>query len=367
MKYLILLFGILFSLASLAQDCTEELILQKPGFWKETSGSMSGIVAADLAREKKVVATLHTLIKSKYSPMSVKANFGGAYNSPYPNMPANNYYYHIMAFDFYCDGNTIKTDDETSTTFQITANGFDAEIYDTAQGDRLLAEGFNVMHDMPIEKEGYWYFKETEVGLGFGIKGKSKSWLITYDGKLPYSYVTKKEFLEKRKLALSDQMLMSAAGYKDALKNLEIEKGYKEAEYKNDPDKLKKYMKMDYLDSKARYEKLLADNEKEYKPEFEKIEKQLEMSAEELNQSAIVKLDPNAHLSSYLFTDDNDPFGEILIKPNPGYFNKKIPRSAPQFFWVNVIWNHNDPIATRFSEDIMKAVDFEKLKSMLGK
>jgi hypothetical protein len=219
---------------------------------------------------------------------------------------------------------------------------------------------------MPVQKDGYWYFNEIDAGLGFGMKGKSRAWLITYDGKLPFAYVTKKEFLEKRKQALSNQMQMSSEGFKENLKNIEIEKKYKEAEYKNDPEKLKKYLKMDYLDTKARYEKLVADNEKEFKPAFDKLEKQLKMFAEELNQQAIVKDDPNDHLS-YLFIDDNDPFRKILIKPNPGYFNKKLPRSSPQFFWVNVIWDHNAPIATKFRTDIMKAVDFTLLKNMLGK
>lgn len=366
MKFLTLIFGILYSLASLAQDCNEELLLQKPGTWKETTGSTPGISVSDLAREKKVIASVHTMIKSKYTPLGVKIDFGSTYESQYPNMLANSYYYHIMAFDFHCDGNTIKTNDETSTTFQISANGFDAEIYDTAQGDRSLAEGYNVMHDMPVEKNGYWAFKETEVSLGFGMTGKTKSWLITYNGKLPYNYVSKKEFLEKRKKNLTISMLDAERGFKDILKNLEMEKGFEEVEFKNDPEKLAKYLK-GYHYSKDRYEKFLADNEENYKPEFDKIETLSQMPAEELNQHAIVKLDPNANLASYLFTDDNDPFGEILIKPNPGYFNKKLTRSTPQFFWVNLIWNHNDPIATKFSEDIMKAVEFEKLKSMIGK
>jgi hypothetical protein len=183
---------------------------------------------------------------------------------------------------------------------------------------------------------------------------------------LPYSYVSKKEFLEKRKINLTTSMLDAERGFKDILKNLEIEKGFEEVEFKDDPEKLAKYLK-GYNYSKDRYEKFLADNEENYKSEFDKIETLLEMPAEELNQHAIVKLDPNANLPSYLFTDDNDPFGEVLIKPNPGYFIKKLPRSTPQFFWVNVIWNHNDPIVTRFSEDIINAVDFAKLKSMLGK
>jgi hypothetical protein len=366
MKYMLLPFAILFASAAPAQDCTQELLKQKPGTWTETGGSISGIASADLAREKKTVAALHALLKSNYSPMGVKITFGGAYNGPYPDRTANTYYYHIMAFDFYCEGNTIKTDDETSTSFQISANGLDAEIYDSAQGDRLLAEGFNVMPDMPVEKDGYWNFKETNVGLGFGLEGKSKSWLITYDGKLPYSYVTKKEFLEKRKLSLLNQKLMSATGYKEVLKNIETEKKLEEAEYRNDPEKLTKYMK-GYNYTRDRYEKFLAGNEKDYEPEFDKIEAQLKLPAEELNQSAFVKQDPGAKLISYLFTNDKDPFGKVLIKPNPAYFNKKLPRSAPQFFWVNVIWNHNDPLATKFSEEIIKAVDFSVLKNMLAK
>lgn len=312
------------------------------------------------------MAAIHIMIKSKYTPVGVEAGFQGSYNPTYPNVPANSYSYRIIPLNYYCDGNAVKTAHETSTYFQIAANMFDAEIYDTAQGDRLLAEGFNVINDMPVEKDGYWYFKETDASLGFGMKGKSSAWLITYDGKLPFSFVTKKEFLEKRKLAISDQMLMSASGFKNVLKNLEIEKKYKEAEYKDDPEKLKKYMKMDYLEIKTRYEKLLTDNEKSFKPAFDKINEQLKLPDDELNEQAIVKNDTNDHLS-YLFTDDNDGSGKILIKPNPGYFNKKLPRSSPQFFWVYVSGNHKEPIAAKFMIDIIKAVDFAALKNMLGK
>ncbi|MHB1196619.1 MAG: hypothetical protein ACYC0A_07240 [Lutibacter sp.] len=366
MKYL-LIFSILFlSLSASSQNCSNESLLQTPGVWKEGRKGSEGGTAADLAKEKKIVAAIHLMIKSKYTPIGVEAGFQGSYNPTYPNMPANSYSYRIIPLNYYCDGNTFKTAHETSTSFQIAANMFDAEIYDTAQGDRLLAEGFNVIYDMPVEKDGYWIFKETDASLGFGMKGKSNAWLITYDGKLPFSFVTKKEFLEKRKRTISDQMLMSASGFKDALKNLEIEKKYKEAEYKDNPEKLKKYMKMDYTDRKLRYEKLLSDNEKNYKPAFDKIDEHLKLPADELNKQAIVKDDPKDHLS-YLFTDDNDPFGKILIKPNPGYFNKKLPRSSPQFFWVYVRWNHNEPIATKFRTDIMKAIDFTALKNMLGK
>jgi hypothetical protein len=88
MKYPTLIFTILFSITVFSQNCTEASLLQKPGTWKESSGGGSGITAADLAREKKIVASIHTMIKSKYSPMGVNIGFNGGYGRPESNMPS---------------------------------------------------------------------------------------------------------------------------------------------------------------------------------------------------------------------------------------------------------------------------------------
>jgi hypothetical protein len=349
-------------------DCAQASLLQMAGTWKQSKqGSVTGIAPTDLVRQKKLVDDLHAMIKLTYKPLAVEANFGGAYNRPYPNMAANSYYYRIIPLNFYCDGGSVKINHETSTFFQIGVNMFDAEIYDTAQGDRLLAEGFNVMPDMPVAKDGYWYFKETDANLGFGVTGKKLMFLITYDGKLPYSYISKRAFLEKRKQILTTQMAAEAVSFNDALKSLEIEKGLMQTTYKNDPEKLSKYLNKDYPYTKNKFEKLLEANAGNYKPEFEKIETQLSKSAAEMDEPAIVKKDPKAKLDTYIFTNDDDPFGKVLIKPNPGYFNKKIARSAPQFICVTIIWNHKEPKAANFEQAILKAVDFSALKNMLGK
>lgn len=366
MKFLLLVMAVLSVNVCPAQDCNTALLLQKPGVWKASPKGSQGGTAAELVKEKKIIAAVHAMIKSGYTPMSVEANFHGAYNPIYANMAGNSFYYSIIPLNYYCDGNTVKTAHETGSYFQIAANHFESEIYDTAQGDRLLLEGFNVMYDRPVLKNGYWFFKEIGVSLGLGMKGVRGLWLITYDGKLPYSYVTRKEFLEKRMKALAVQKEMAAAGFKDVLKNIETEKSFKEKEFKNDPAKLAHYMKMDYVQVKARYEKLLADNDKRFTPVFTKMANQLRMPEDELNQPAIVKDDPD-NASSYLFTTDDDPFGKNLIKPNPGYFNKKLPKSSPQFFMVYVRADDKDPIAAKFMTDVVKAVDFDLLKNMLGK
>lgn len=363
-RFTILLLFIGFD--SSAQNCTTSTLLQQTGIWKEGMKGSQGGTAIELAKEKKLITSIHAMIKSGYTPIGVVANYLGVYDRFYPNMTGNIFYYRIIPLNYYCEGGQLKIADETSTYFQIAANMFDSEIYDTAQGDRLLMEGFNVMYDLPIQKDGYWLFEEKDVTLGFGIKGKRTMWLITYDGKLPYAYVTKKEFLLKRKNALLLQMKMSAESSKDFLKNNEIEKKYMEVEYKNDPAKLEKYMRTGYLQNKTKYEKMLAENELQYQSAFRKIDAALKMPEASLNEPAIIKNDPHDALS-YLFTNSDDPFRKILIKPNPGYFNNKVPKSTPQFFWVNVIWNHQEPIASKFRADIIQAVDFSSLKNMLGK
>lgn len=369
MNYMIFFAVILFSISSSAQNCTDELLLQTPGILKADAPYSSGkFSAVDLAKHKKVVTTIANMIKSKYTPMGVKALSHESYGYPSASMPVNDYSYSIIPLNFYCDGNIIKTVGETPTYFEIVANRFNS-IYDLPDNTEATSgTGFHYILDMPVEKDGNWYFKEIETSLVLGMPGTGKEyqWLITYDGKLPFAYVTKKEFLELQKKLVAKAMLMAASGFKDVLKNNEIAKGFKEKEFKNDPEKLKHYMKMDYLETKARYEKLLSDNEKDYKPALEKIERQLKMPAAELNQQAIVKLDPHGSHSAYLFTDDSDGFGQVLIKPNPAYF-KKLPKSSPQFFWVYLRGSHKDPIALKFMTDITKAVDFAILKNMLGK
>jgi len=368
-KNLLLFCGfILSSLVVTGQACNEALLLSKPGIWKEgLKGSVSGIAAADLTREKSIVANLHSMVKAGYNPMGLVADFSFSFESPYPNMSSNIYAYSIIPLGYYCENNMVKTSHETSTYFQIRVNGFEAEIYDTLDISELTSgTGYHYLADMPVEKEGYYYFKEKEVTLAFGLPGKSSRWLITWDGKLPYAYVTKKEFLERRKKILTNSKLNTERNFKEVLKNMEIERKFKEEEYKGDPERLKKYMKMDYNNIKERYEKLLAENDQKYRPAFLKIETLLRMDPSALSQPSIVKNDPYDHLS-YLFVDETDPMGEILIKPNPSYFNKKLPRYSPQFFSVFITGSHKDPIAAGSMEGIIKAIDFRTLRNMLGK
>src|SRR5664280_1206682 len=79
----LILWALYASVNAYSQDCTQASASQKPGIWKEgMKGSVSGIQPADLDRERKVVATIHLLVKSKYTPIGVEADYNGSYDRP---------------------------------------------------------------------------------------------------------------------------------------------------------------------------------------------------------------------------------------------------------------------------------------------
>jgi hypothetical protein len=327
MKYVILCWVLYASLNAYGQDCSPAALAQKPGIWKEgMKGSISGIPAVDLEREKKVVAAVHLLVKSKYSPTGVEADYNGSYDRPEAEIPVNIYDYNIYFLHYICKGNEVKTEGETSTTLTVSANRFDAKIYEKPDENNLPAEGFFSLKKMPAGNDGNYYF-EANASLGMGATGKSRTWLITYDNKLPFAYVTKKEFLEKQKnmllLAMPKAIESSNANYKSKV-------------------------------------------EQDYKKALAKIELLLKMPSGESEQPAIVKQDPNDYLS-FLFTNGDDAFGKVLIKPNAGYFNSKLQRSSPQFFVVNLTGDDKEPVAAKVMSDVVNGMDFNALQNMLGK
>ena len=154
MKYLnlILFSAFLFSNSSTAQNCTQELLLQTPGILTpDEPGGGRELTTADLAKHKKVLATIVNMIKSRYTPMGIKSFFHENYGYPITYRPVHDYSYSIIPLNFYCDGNTIKTRIKTATYFSITANLFHAIIYESPNNEEVTyGTGFNYIPDIGI-------------------------------------------------------------------------------------------------------------------------------------------------------------------------------------------------------------------------
>lgn len=342
MKTLPLIFVFyLFTLINLsAQNCTQESLLKTPGKWTEgMKGSTGSTSATDLVKEKIMIGNIHKALQHNYKPMGVDADYNGIYyNSASQYRWGNLYGYALRLMPYTCTNNSIGKAHETSTSLYISANNmvFGPEIYEPFIDSSPWDMGFRAISKIPVKKGNYYVYTE-ETGLGFGIRGLQSTWLITYDNKLPFLWVSRKEFLERRKQKLTEGRAQEAFQVKESYKT----------------------------DEKIQKEKLALAT-KGYDIALAKVETDLKMSASELNEQAIVKQDP-ATVMSHLFTNANDPFAQILIKYNPDYFDKKLPRTSPQFFCIVLKGNDKDLILGNAMKELEKALDFDLLKALVGK
>src|SRR5687768_7971152 len=80
MKYLLVILILHISISLLAQDCSKELLREKPGTWKAgIKGSVVNVTAADLIKEKNITAGIHKMVSSKYKPTGCQVLFATSF------------------------------------------------------------------------------------------------------------------------------------------------------------------------------------------------------------------------------------------------------------------------------------------------
>ncbi|MGN6292432.1 MAG: hypothetical protein ACTHMV_06760 [Chitinophagaceae bacterium] len=326
MKYKILIGLLFFSLQSFAQDCSPELLRKKPGTWKAgAQGSIQNVAAADLAKEKSVIAGVHKMISSNYRPMGCEISYSTVYGKHLPaaaNWVADPYHYAMFILRYLCDkssGDKSKsyTDISTPTTVTIAAN----EIFslNNLYAGNLPADdsrGYLKLKEKPVLKDGYYFMGEEIIG-DRADKIKEYRWLITYNDTLPFYYVSQKEYLLIQR----------------------------------------KRLQKDIQDSPG---------EKKYLEKFiSNIDEYLKKPDEQLKQPAICMWNEEQRFEK--FVSEGSPGSFIAVKPNLNYYHTKTAKSSPQFFSVVYKIAHDDAVFEENIANIKKAVDFSKLKNMLGK
>jgi hypothetical protein len=324
MKTVVLFIFVLAALSSSTQDCTEELLAQKPGTWKAgIQGSIHGVSPADLVKEKSVLAAIHKLVNTNYNPKGCEVLYSTAY-SKYPGAGdvwiADPYTYTMYILPFLCDSKSADKSKYTvaiasATNVTITANEiswlntlFAATIHDDFRG-------YLKLRDRPVKKDGYYFFGNDKVDPEQEIV--DYQWLITYNDTLPFSYLSRREYLQ--------------------LLQKRLEKSMKES-----------------------------PGEKEYFQKFlDTISEYLTKPDSDLSQTAICMWNDEERFNGFVEEGTKGSF--IAVKPNLDYYNKKLPMSSPQFFTVVYTLSQGDPVFEENIAAIKEAVDFDKLRSMLGK
>lgn len=315
--------------SSFAQDCTDEAVTRKPGVWKPgIAGSARNVTAAELTKEKAVLANIHKMVTAGYKPVGVQALYSNSFTGPDPNSGKNwvagMFAYNVYILKYECDPASADkskyyVSTSSATNFSIAANVLYSlnNLYaaDLADDD---FRGYLKLVRMPQKKDGFYFMGEEVVGDGhLPKKIKEYRWLITYGDTLPFSYITRKEylFLIKKKLEKTIATNGNSSGY--------------------------------------------------YTRFMTKIDDWLKKPAAELDKPAICMWNDEESFTGFVEEGTKGSF--IAVRPNMAYYRKKLPRSTPQFFSVVYKVAEGIPVYVDNIAAAQKAIDFTMLRNMLGK
>lgn len=368
MKKNLFILLLLTTACAMAQDndCLNRQ-LAKVGKWTKLPETVKAN-AADLAIQRRFYHAVHNPLQAAYQPKGLDAAYSGSFQSTQYSQPVAYYWYTLFAERYFCEGDALVLNKfDINSIFRTEFNYVSfLEIYDTTAADNSL--GFRSLREgIAVEiRPGIWQFNDVKTSLGSGNEGLTKLWLITYDGQLPWSFVTRKEFLLKRKRFLQKEMAAEATWLKDQLAGWEQQKKYKEQEYKSDPAKLTNYISGTHNPAvervQASYKKLIQG----YENALARIDHQLSASSEDLNKKAIV-IKSTQNNFDYDFTDKMEPFAELLTKPNPSYFKKFSSPAVPQMITVSIRYDPKNPVMVDFAKEMERNLHLDYLKSFIGK
>ncbi|WP_152616958.1 hypothetical protein [Flavihumibacter solisilvae] len=206
MNYILSTLLLLITTTTYSQDCTKALLAHKPGTWKAgQQGSIVNVKAADLAKEKSVIAAIHKMVSASYKPTGCQISYSTVYGKGLPaasNWIADPYHYSMYVLRYLCDQQSADkskyyVDYSTPTTVNITANVMywlnNLYAADIATDD---FRGYLKLKAMPVKKDDYYFMGEEVVGDShLENKIKEYRWLITYGDTLPFSIISRKDYL----------------------------------------------------------------------------------------------------------------------------------------------------------------------------
>lgn len=369
-------------------NCKKAEISKLPGKWRENQmGSTMDVPQKYVTKEREVISKIRQMIMKNYQPTGLvvsNSDVTGLDRRHYDeqdakNWPALPYSFSAFFLEFYCDNNTDKpvTDgsrQETTTRLAISANtmypafSLEPHIVNTSKS---LLDPWVVTPYIEYEEDGYirWDMDPLKVDPTLF----EEMWIITNDGKKPYSFVTEKEYLERLKVILKDQLDQNektartmnpirSKAEQDADKKSSIERWRKSGESEG---KINLWIN----EWKTDEEKLAAQLKKvndSYDKNIRNIDNYLKnANAADLNRPASpLGNDAGSEFSGF----GSGPGSVRVLKFNEGYYNRKLPLSATQFITVYIKnYEQDNPVYYQAIEEIRKAVDVKFLKSLLEK
>lgn len=345
------MFLLLSVIPGMAQPCNENELASIPGKFKPgIPGSVNNVTAANLAKEKQVLAEIHKMISSGYRPVGCEITYSNAFGynpANGKNWVADPYYYGMYILKYTC-GTSKRNNLPYQPSVSSNTNVFININYLWSQKGRisLYAAGlpdneagrYFYLKSWPQQKDGYFYWMLDDARES--ADRREYQYLVTYNGKLPFRKLTRKEYLPQKIKDLKE----SLQERKNMLKTI-------------NPD-FDEFSKRTYASLKGIIE--------ERQLLINQLEDMLKtLPPEELNKPAIIGSgDDKSEFSG--FKKEGEPFTSILAVPDMSYYKPVLPRWVPQFICITVGVDTNFEVYKSNIAQIEKALDFGKLNQMLG-
>jgi hypothetical protein len=304
------------------QPCTPEALASKPGFLRASKlvGSAPGLSPAEVARARATLMQIHQKIAAGYNPVGLVGDYSFSFSGG-PTGAVFGYTLYLLKYN--CDPTSadrskfyIGTD--TPTSVRIRANVIDDYSLSAADTSDNTFRGYLFMPSLPKKVDtGIYYLGDNPGGISRENQ-KEYTWLITYDDQLPFTVLTRKDYLlaAQERLAKSIRENGNSSGYYDQF--------------------------------------------------VKRVDEYLRKSDAELSQPAIVSRAEEERFTG--FVADGSRGSTYLLRHNPKYYRKGLPKSAAQFFTVRYGVFEGEPLRVYQNniEAVKKTLDLKSLRPLLG-
>ncbi len=372
----VFIFFIFFNQLFAQEPCNEEIIMAIKGKWaKRPDASMN---AGNLPQVISRIDKMQKLLQAAYpEPIGIEAAWyrsTGGYNSSVSSN-AESYVLNALFKTYYCNKNLKKLllGGETANWFYVWVNKFS---WFMNKDDNFLVENkpIYLLTKRLGELNGFPLFaggdnKTSNTGTTF-----SKTILISRTGQLPYSSVSRKQYLlaflknkegqQKQYVESLLKMQIRSDAEEELYKKQQLERVANQEQNEQTKEKAKANFLRGYKTDKQRQQDDISRVNEVYLKNIKNAQDYMaNTSNEELNKPAY--LEDYSYGSSFLkFGSEKD--GKEMVQVNSSYFNSKQASYIPQFMVVYWSWNTEKP-SLDFANHIENNFNFKALEQMLDK
>jgi len=374
-KCLLASLGFLYTLSSPAQD-------QKTQPWKKERDEITGHI--DHALLKTMLGTTSAIVAllrdSCLSEGSFLPSWHGKFVSEKYSLSSRIKF--SLECHFQASGRPDSAGDQVGPAsdahIRIQANDFTGLFRDTLYVNGKI---FQTLKGTTGEKNGFTCFEYAGTGDAAAAEDttnretmRTKIWLVTPPDKLPYTPLTRREYLQEasQEVKMEKNKLIAAIKEQMPVKSAEAQKAEKEKEL---DDIGQTYSG---VEREMRIRRFLESykTDEDYQTEGIKkgtvgIDATLHLMDSLLTHLAAKELTKPARVSvpaiNFVAFEDSLPAGRMLVQVNPAYFDAALTADKAQCFLV--CWNYSpfESMAADIDRQLNEKFDFKKLQDLLEK